>query len=83
MGKADRSLSQPTAVSSLYAREPLCRPFDFTIQRGPALTFRGPLHTRQGFALPPSPSRRGRGALVFYSTVVTSVTVLAMVLNTL
>ncbi len=28
---------------------------------GPSWTCRGPLHTRPGFAGPPSPSRRGRG----------------------
>ena len=37
----------------------------FATQPGPAYAFRGPLHTRQGFALPPSPSRRGLFSLYF------------------
>ena len=29
------------------------------VHRGPSWTFRGPLHTRHAFGVPPSPSRRG------------------------
>ena len=46
-------------VSGRCGHRPLREREPFSIHRGPSWTSLGPLHTRHGFAVPPSPSRRG------------------------